>query len=277
MVNNTLKNKRKRYTFNSIEGGEAYNELKHVAAVPSHKQLTLRSISEAIEQDVTNLKKGIASVFEAVRNDISLENVQMESVELQLKKSAKRLNHTYDKVCDNRIRNQRFNPSSEHLKGLSDGVAKLSSNLDIIEDSTDEILENIVKIDARIPRKSRFLNGQVFNEQHYPLLFGLMRDKFGYLLEEQAEEADLEEIEETNVAHAGPSKSAEITSKSSDATASVDDLIVRYRMSQTMRTSSLHASDVFLPPSLRKASTPSTKTTFETISAKNIFKATPPT
>lgn len=275
MVNNTLKNRRNRYNFNSIEGGEAYNELKHVAAVPSHKQLTLRSISEAMEQDVTNLKKGIASVFEAVRNDISLENVQMESVELQLKKSAKRLNHTYDKVCDNRMRNQQFISSSEHLKGLSDGVAKLSSNLDVIKDTTDEVLENIIKIDARIPRKSRFLNGQIFNEQHYPLLFGLMREKFGYLPEEQAEKADLEEIEETNVAHAGPSKSAEMSS--SDATASVDDLIVRYRMSQTMPTSSLHSSDVFLPPSLRKASTPSTKTTFETISAKNIFKVTPPT
>lgn len=281
MGRDVSKSRKARYTFNTIEAEGAYKELKAAAELPSHKQLNLRSIFEVMEQDVTRVKLDVASVFDAVNKDITFESVQMETVEAQLRKSAKKLQHIYDKVSSSRERNQRFTSSSEILQELSTGVEKLSSNLDSIKDTTDDILHNIVKIDARIPSKSRLLNGQVFNEQHYPLLFDLVRVKYGHLLEESAADEghrDSEEASDAQDPTAGLSATSQDpthTPTDSGSTATVDDLITQYRLSQTAKASTTQKNDVFLPPSLRKVSKPSTKTTLETISAENIFKGTP--
>lgn len=273
-----LRGRKPRYAFKCIEGGDAYCELKRIVSVPNHKLLTLRSIFEATEQDLEHVKDDIASIFEAVKNDINLENVQMEAVEVQLKKSTKKLNHTYDKICDNRMRNQHFTASSELISRLKDRTTKLSSDLEGIDDSTAQILENIVKIDARFPKNRRLLNGQVFNEQHYPLLFGLMRNKFGQLLEEDLEQSPkipnygTEAVQTANIENSPGNNNSEVESSSSNSPETVDDLIARYRMSQSVKASPMPVNDVYLPPSLRLATAPSTKTTFETISAKDIFK-----
>lgn len=276
--------KRTRYRFSRIDGGEAFEELKRLSPIPSHKQLTLRSIYDALEEEVNQVKNDINGVYQAVRNDINLENEQMETVEHQLKKSVRKVNHIYDKVLANRTENDDTS-RGKMIERLLGDVDKIDGSFKEVDNTVDSILSMFSQIDAKIPQQNRLLNGQVFNEQHYPLLFGLIRQKFGdqFLIHE--EEACFEspetfegpehvQVPESDV---GQSQSRSTSSMISDSqvepTEEVSNLITRYRISQAAKATPPKANDTFLPPSLRKASVPSTKTTFETITAEQLRNA----
>lgn len=276
MAANSLRTRRKRFNFTRIEGGEAFNELKRLPAIPNHKQLTLRSIYEALEGEVGQVKEDIKYIYQAVKNDINLENEQMETVGRQLKKSAKKVNHMYDKVQVSR------NNSSIGLSMLqkpSGDVDDAASSLKQIDNTVDGILTIFSQIDSKIPKKNQLLNGHGFNEQHYPLLFGLMHQKFGDRLVTQQEEPGCDNPEtvpiEENIADtAAPRLTSPTTGHAQiEPTERVEDLITKYRIAQAARATK--ADDTYLPPTLRKISAPSTKTTLETITVQLSREADP--
>ncbi|QLQ81598.1 hypothetical protein HG537_0F03590 [Torulaspora globosa] len=274
MPANSLKTRRDRFSFSKIEGGEAFNELKRLSSIPNHKQLTLRSIYEALEGEIGQVKEDINCIYRAVTNDINLEKEQTETVEHQLKKSARKVNHMYEKVLVNRSQNN-SSIGTSMLQKLSDDVDNANSSLEEIDNTVDSILSIFSQIDSKIPQKNQLLNGHGFNEQHYPLLFGLMHQKFGDQLVAHQEESSSDEPEtvpsltENRTGTAGPRPTSPLMSHAQiEPTESVSDLIRKYRISQGARGRSSNADDTYLPPSLRRISAPSTQTTLETITVQ---------
>ncbi|QLL33986.1 hypothetical protein HG536_0F03110 [Torulaspora globosa] len=273
MAASSLRTRRNKHSFSRIEGEEAFDELKRLSSIPNHKQLTLQSIYEALEGEISQVKEDINCVYQAVRNDINLENEQMETVGHQLKKSAKKVNHMYDKVLASRSQNNNSIGASM-LQKLSDDVENVASALKGIDNTVDSILTIFSQIDSRIPQKNRLLNGHGFNEQHYPLLFGLMHQKFGDRLVTQQEESGSDKPEsiqltENRTGAASPRSTSPTMSRAQlEPTEIVSDLITKYRISQAAKRTSTKADDSYLPPSLRRITAPSTKTTLETITAE---------
>lgn len=270
---NPLRARRTRYNFERIEGGEAFDELRRLSTIPSHKRLTLRAIHEALEDEINQVKDDISGIYRAIRNDIKLESGQMERVEHQLRKSMRKVDQIYDKIQTQRIENQDFKFNSRLVESFMSKVENMSSLCTEIDDTVDHIVTAFSQVDSRIPQKSRLFNGHLVNEQHYPLLFGLMRQKFGDQLATDVEESGLNDIELRASESETQSSSSSHTSLSNfEPTEVINDLIARHRASQAAKDSSAEASEAYLPPTLRKVSAPSTKITFETISAEQLFR-----
>lgn len=288
----TIRKRRTRQLFNSIENGNAYEELKQLTSMPSHRQLLLNSIFAAVEPELTQAKRDIIFVYEMVEKDIEVESHQMETVELQLKKSLKKVDRMYTKVLNSRAQNQGFASSSKVIDNYCSCVQKLHKFTNDIDATIHNVLINISKVDASLPKKSRLLNEEQFNEKHYPLLFDLMHEEFPQIFSKQSlvehPEPEIQENrEESQITSNSNSRSASSRLSSGgtgpkedrlEQATGVEDIITRYRISQSrnrVKAAVTTAENVYLPPSLRRTSSPSTSTTFKNISASDIIKRAP--
>lgn len=284
---NTIRKRRARQWFNSIESGTAYEELRQLTSMPSHGQLLLNSIFDAVEPELTQAKRDIISVYEIVEKDIEVESHQMEMVELQLKRSLKKVDRMYTKVLNSRAQNQEFPSSSKVINDFCCCVQRNYKFTNDIDATIHNVLINISKVDASLPKKSRLLNEEQFNEKHYPLLFDLMHEKFPEIfskqtLVEHSEPEIQEHLEETQITAKSESSSSRLSSEATEAkedhievATGVEDIITKYRISQSRKAAVTTTENVYLPPSLRRTRSPSTSTTLKNISASDIIKRTP--
>lgn len=280
--------KRVNYSFKTIENGSAYEELKLLNMIPSHKQLVLGSVLNAVDMELSQVKRGLLAVYDVMEKDIDIENEQMNKVELQLKKSFKKVDHIYRKTVESRRENEVYE-SSKIIDNFRKSVGNLDETTNDLDATIGIILENMSKVDSRFPEKSRLLNDQVFNKQHYPLSYQLMRKKCPRVFMNDANKGAIEQSDPCKAESSSPFASdlnaaLEITPttkfKDAQIANSIEDTISLYRASKSLRQNSLiplkSISDTFIPPSLRETRLPITSTTLETISAKDFFRTGPP-
>ncbi|AQZ18180.1 VAB2 (YEL005C) [Zygosaccharomyces parabailii] len=233
MTVTSLRRRKNRYTFRTIEDAKAYEELKRISIIPNHKQLLEDSIFNAVGINFRQLREDIGSLYSVVERDIAIENRQIGLVELQLKNSLKRVKHAYNKVLIERDQNKSANYSSRMWEGFVEREDNVQNSVGDIENSINDILRNIIAADLRFPKKSQVLNEDVFNKQHYPILFQLMSDRMCKNPSTQPKDDSQRECHDVN-------------NKNTKGEAQ------------------------FIPPTLRKTCPPSTSTTLENISVTNI-------
>lgn len=169
---------RKRFTFKTIENDKYFEEIKEIPVIPNHRQLLEGSIFNAVQPDFKRLKEDISSLYSVIERDISNENRQIGLVELQLKKSLKRVNHAYNEAAVERNQNKAASYNSRLLGNFFAKEDKVQNSINEIDTLISGLLTNIVQIDHKFPEKSQMLKENLVNEQHYPLLFQLLSEKF---------------------------------------------------------------------------------------------------
>lgn len=236
MAETSLRRRRNKYNFRTIEPGKAYEELRRISVIPSHKHLLEESIFNAVSPNFMQLKEDISSLYDVIERDVVMENRQIALVELQLTKSLKKVNHAYRKVLIEREQNKNATHYSRMWESFVSGEDKVQVSLDEIEKSVSDILDNIMAVDSRFPKKNQMLSEDVFSKQHYPILFQLINDRCHKSALPQPEE-------ETSI-----------------------------RDHNVSTVSTLRQSEgQFLPPTLRKTCPPSTSTTVANIRASEII------
>ena len=153
MTVTSLRRRKNRYTFRTIEDAKAYEELKRISIIPNHKQLLEDSIFNAVGINFRQLREDIGSLYSVVERDIAIENRQIGLVELQLKNSLKRVKHAYNKVLIERDQNKSANYSSRMWEGFVEREDNVQNSVGDIENSINDILRNIIAADLRFPKE----------------------------------------------------------------------------------------------------------------------------
>lgn len=259
MSENSTRRRRTRFSFKTIENDKAYEELKKIPIIPSHRQLLEGSIFDAVSPNFKQLKDDISSLYSVVEKDVSNENRQIGLVELQLKKLLKRVNHAYNEITVDRDQNRAASYNSKLLGTFIDKEDKTQSLVNNIDGLIGDILNNIIKIDLRFPKKSQMLNEDLVNKQHYPLLFQLLNEKFPKSTPSLS----------TAPSSSSPPQSAplEDPQEENSRMEPVDD---QMKVS-TSSSSSKPGIQLMIPTLRKKTSLPSTSTTLENINASDII------
>ena len=84
--------------FDSVANSPFYEDLKSLPPLASYKKLTQAAIFNSTKYELLQVKKDILSIYEIVSGDIDKERNQMQQIELQLKKSLKKVEHSYKNV-----------------------------------------------------------------------------------------------------------------------------------------------------------------------------------
>lgn len=249
MTGDTLRRKRERFAFKTIEHDKSFEDLKEIPVIPSHRRLLEGSIFNAVGPNFKQLKEDVSSLYSVIQRDVSNENRQIGLVELQLKKSLKRVNHAYNEASVERDQNRAASYNSKLLGNFFDKEDKVQDSVNKIDTLVDDILNNIVQIDQKFPEKSQMLKEDLVSKQHYPLLFQLLSEKFP----KESPPLSTSSVPPASQLQASPKDSPkEPPSEKSEMMA------LRKNRSETQ----------FMPPSLRKQiCTPSTSATLENINA----------
>ncbi|GAV53899.1 hypothetical protein ZYGR_0AK04010 [Zygosaccharomyces rouxii] len=257
MSGDDSRRRRKRYIFKTIENDKSYEELRETPVIPSHRQLLEGSIFDAVGPNFKQLKEDISSLYSVIERDVSNENRQIGLVELQLKKSLKRVNHAYNEVAVERGQNNAASYNSRLLGNFFDKEDKVQNSVNEIDTLVCGILNNIVQIDHKFPEKSQMLKEDLVNKQHYPLLFQLLNEKFPKAISPLS--TPLTPLPPQTV-------SPEVLEERSLPWGPTYDKTEMIAQPQNKNKTQ------FMPPSLRKKiCTPSTSTNFENINASEII------
>ncbi|CAR27906.1 hypothetical protein ZYGR_0N03930 [Zygosaccharomyces rouxii] len=257
MSGDNSRRRRKKFTFKTIENDKSYNELKELPVIPSHRQLLEGSIFDAVGPNFKQLKEDISSLYSVIERDVSNENRQIGLVELQLKKSLKRVNHAYNEVAVERDQNRAASYNSRLLGNFFDKEDNVQNSVNEIDVLVSGILSNIVQIDNKFPKKSQMLKEDLVNKQHYPLLFQLLNEKFPKV------SSPLSTPSIPLPPQSIPSQNS--LERSSPKESSHDETETATPPQNKIKTQ-------FMPPTLRrKICAPSTSTTLENINASEII------
>lgn len=167
---------RKKYQFATIKSSSSFKELRQLSPLPSSRELEQDAVFKVVAEEFKQVKLDITAINDKVCDDIETESHQTEQIARQLKGSVKKLDQSFKKVCKAHNKHEiMINDQLTHLSSVSSTVKR---SLASIEEVTRQVIINMEEVDSKLPGKHRLINGQLFNEQHYPLLFELIHQKF---------------------------------------------------------------------------------------------------
>lgn len=267
--------KRARYSFVSVANENTYKELRQLNRLPSNKRLVQNSIFYAVNKELLQVKEGVRAVYDVIAKDTELEDEQMNNVEIQLKKSLKKVRRIYKKTQEYRSENEKYE-ASDLIDSAAIGLNSLDETARRLEVTIDRIVDKMTQIDATFPEKNRLLSEEIFNQHHYPLFFEHMRVKCPQVLKKRplGNEFYSRALTSEGPFFCSPNTNANdpsLRSEDEQIAESIEETISRYRRTKTKEHGTSFASkfDAFIPPTLREASLPVISTTFETVSTKS--------
>lgn len=167
---------RKKYQFATIKSSSSFKELRQLSPLPSSRELEQDAVFKVVAEEFKQVKLDITAINDKVCDDIETESHQTEQIARQLKGSVKKLDQSFKKVCKAHNKHEiMINDQLAHLSSVSSTVKR---SLASIEEVTRQVIVNMEEVDSKLPGKHRLINGQLFNQQHYPLLFELIHQKF---------------------------------------------------------------------------------------------------
>lgn len=167
---------RKKYQFATIKSSSSFKELRQLSPLPSSRELEQDAVFKVVAEEFKQVKLDITAINDKVCDDIETESHQTEQIARQLKGSVKKLDQSFKKVCKAHNKHEiMINDQLAHLSSVSSTVER---SLASIEEVTRQVIMNMEEVDSKLPGKHRLINGQLFNQQHYPLLFELIHQKF---------------------------------------------------------------------------------------------------
>lgn len=284
------------FEFNSIENSYAYQELQNLQFKNLSKKLKLSDIFNKVEPEIRNVQNDVGSVYSIIQHDIDAELNQIDVVELQLKKSLKKINYSHSSSTESRSKSQtntgNNNPQTKPNIFIKN-VDNLEKSINGLKIKVDKVMTNLIEIDSQFPTKYQSLTEEIINKQHYPLLFELIQNKHP--------EASKDRVTNTKSNHDKESILNEIKIESENAYIIPDQMInikclnvvagkyeeidknqELYKIEekienltkiptihQKMNTNKALSNKSFMLPKLVQPSKPSTSITFETIENRN--------
>ncbi|EGA83179.1 Vab2p [Saccharomyces cerevisiae VL3] len=163
-----------RIEFDAVGSSSYYEELKGLPPLASHKKLTQAAIFNSTKYELLQVKKDILSIYEVVSRDIDEERNQMQQIELQLKKSLKKVEHSYKNVLKQRASTNCINGNDRLLANAEKKIGSLNEELACVNDIVSDIVNNLTALNANLPKKAQLLKDDSINVAHYPLLFDFL-------------------------------------------------------------------------------------------------------
>ncbi|CAI4038461.1 hypothetical protein SMKI_05G0720 [Saccharomyces mikatae IFO 1815] len=260
--------------FDAVASSSFYEDLKGLPPLSSHKKLTQAAIFNSTKHELLQVKKDILSIYQVVSKDIDEECNQMQLIELQLKKSLRKVEHIYRNVSKQRASTNCINGNDRLLTNAKKKIDSLNERLTSIDGTVTDIVNSFVALDANLPKKAQLLKNDSINEAHYPLLFDFLR-KLSPNPIVAAGEAD-----ETGATGATGGQEDDLSSSFLEQDELRTDNLNTYGGKCESRNDSLAPfqfhngnssnSIRFLPPTINKRSGPSIETNFENISADGL-------
>lgn len=167
---------RKKYQFATIKSSSSFKELRQLSPLPSSRELEQDAVFKVVAEEFKQVKLDVTAINDKVCDDIETESHQTEQIARQLKGSVKKLDQSFKKVC--KAHNKHDIMINDQLAHLSSVSSTVKRSLASIEEVTRQVIINMEEVDSKLPGKHRLINGQLFNQQHYPLLFELIHQKF---------------------------------------------------------------------------------------------------
>lgn len=255
--------RKSKIEFDAVANSPFYEDLKGLPPLASHKKLTQAAIFNSTKYELLQVKKDILSIYEIVSGDIDEERNQMQQIELQLKKSLKKVEHSYKNVLKQRVSTNCINGNDRLLTNAEKKIGSLNEELACVDGIVLDIVNNFVALDANLPKKAQLLKDDSINEAHYPLLFEFLHKTI------IASEANVQEngslsslLEHDEVRSESINTCCEESEPQSDSFAPL----------QT-HNDNASSSQKFLPPKFNTRSGPSIETNFENISADGLTYA----
>lgn len=242
-----------------------YESLRALPPLASHKKLTRGAIFNSTKYELLQVKDDILSIYEVVNKDINEERNQMQQIEFQLKKSLKKVEHNYKKVLKQRASTSGINGNDCLLNNSEKKLVVLDGELARIDAIVEDIVNNFIALDNRLPKKVQLLKNDSINEAHYPLLFDFLRKACPEAIVSAAETI----VQEDNL-DSSPSEEGELLIGSTDNIDGGSELRNNASDSHLKDGGIIPKYQKFLPPTFSKRSGPSIVTNFENISADGL-------
>ncbi|CCH63166.1 hypothetical protein TBLA_0J01720 [Henningerozyma blattae CBS 6284] len=161
--------------FRTIESSKIYAEYKNIPQISKSKDLTVHKILTAVEPEVRTVLKDIASVYKVVMIDINEEVSQMDKIDSRIKKTIRKVDKQYQKSLKLRQYYSKYLNGSKNIDVLGKELEEIQVNIRKLYDSVDSIASDLGAIDACMDSNDRLLTENIVNQQHYPLLFDMLK------------------------------------------------------------------------------------------------------
>lgn len=168
--------------FRSIEVSQAYADYKTLESIPDSKALVVSNVFRASGEAIKIVLKDVVDVSETVSRELNDETIQMSKIETTIKKTIKRINGLYTKTVKKRITHGKYPYGSKSIDDLDKKVCALYDDIDKLDYLILSLSIDVTSADLKLPIENRLFNENVVNQQHYPLLFDLLRDRAPDLL-----------------------------------------------------------------------------------------------
>lgn len=254
-----------RIEFDAVGSSSYYEELKGLPPLASHKKLTQAAIFNSTKYELLQVKKDILSIYEVVSRDIDEERNQMQQIELQLKKSLKKVEHSYKNVLKQRASTNCINGNDRLLANAEKKIGSLNEELACVNDIVSDIVNNLTALNANLPKKAQLLKDDSINVAHYPLLFDFLHKSFPKSIIATSE-ASIHE-------NASPSpllEHDELPAESINSFYGENELQSDSLAPLQTHDDNISSCKKILPPKFNTTSGPSIETNFENISADGL-------
>lgn len=254
--------------FDAVANSSFYQDLKDLPPLASHRKLTQAAIFSSTKYELLQVKEDILFIYEVVKKDTDEECNQMQQIEFHLKKSLKKVEHSYKSVSKQRASTGGINGNDCLLISAEKKICSLNEELARIDGIVKDIVSNFIALDANLPKKGQLLKNNSINEAHYPLLFDFLHIACpGATV--IATEASVQGDDFTS----STSKHDESRKESVNTADGMNELRSDSFAFRPNHDGNVSSFKKFLPPTIKKRSGPSIETNFENVSADGLIHA----
>ncbi|EJS44065.1 vab2p [Saccharomyces arboricola H-6] len=254
-----------RMKFDAIANCPYYDDLKALPPLASHKKLTQAAIFNTTKYELLQVREDIVSIYEVVNKDTNEERNQMQQIELQLKKSLKKVERNYKSVLKQRASTSGVNGNDCLLINTEKKIDLLNGELTLVDSIVEDIVNSFIALDANLPKKAQLLKSDSINEAHYPLLFAFLYKACPEAI-----------VPVTEASDQGDDLGASLLEHNELPRGSINSSDTRSELQNDSSVPLLNGDAMprfqkFLPPTFNKRSGPSIETNFENVSADGLM------
>lgn len=272
---NDLKMKSKR-SFKPIKSSNSYKQLDQLQNLPSSTNLRQDRLFGIVSHELKQVTSDVIKINNNILSEIDTELQQCEELHRKLKRSSEKIDEAYSSLIKQRGKYDSYFNKNLNLFHVT--TTKTDSNLILIKNITEEIISNFNQTNNSLPEKEQLIKAHTLNEQHYPLLFELLRKSFPEKFNEHDKQSTQECSPSIEIVSQGIKKlshndfnfyrsSKEIVS----FTDSHDYQSVCDISSKCIHPEARNTSFVLLMPKFQKTCVPSISTTVENVEISQPF------